>query len=127
MTTISTDYRDYPNNKRVYQGTVGASIKLDTGVDLSSATTLEIRVMRPSGVLATWTASVYAPSGTATQSITYTTVSGDLDELGVYVLQSYVKGPGVEVLGDAFAIIVIPPYSIDDTDTVETMFTVLYR
>jgi hypothetical protein len=60
----------------------------DTDFDyLSTANIIEFIVVKPSGEIVNWTAT---QSGT-TQDITYTTIlDEDLDEIGVYVMQSHV-------------------------------------
>jgi len=123
---------DYARTSRtIYQGMIGVGVRLDTGIDLSTATLLEIRVKKPSNTFVTWPATVYtyldgSGNTVTTQSITYTTVEGDLDELGEYILQAYVERPSEELLGDAIAVTVLPSYSTDDIDSIEGLFKVLY-
>lgn len=74
-------------NSKVYQGDVGTLIRMDTGSDLSSATTTNIKVIKPSGATAEW---VGTANGTFVE---YTTVAGDLDEVGAYVVYVYVETP----------------------------------
>ena len=87
---------------QVFVGDIGTIIYLETGVDLSAATTLNIRVRkRADGShnkhLETWEGEVYN-----TTQIKYTIVDGDLDVAGVYSLQAYAvladwEGHGDEV------------------------------
>jgi hypothetical protein len=57
-------------------------------VDLSTATTLEMVFLKPSGTKVTQTAAL---SGDGTDGkIRYVSVSGDLDETGVWDLQAHV-------------------------------------
>lgn len=73
-------------------------IELDTLIDLSTATDLEILYKKPSGATGSWTAVV---SGTALVAITD---NNDLDEVGVWRVQTKVvidskvkKGRGVNL------------------------------
>jgi hypothetical protein len=76
----------------VYQNDVGTEIRLDTGIDLLGASLIEIRGRKPSGSSISWTAIQYVdPVSGPTQEITYTTLPGDLDEVGSYILQAYVE------------------------------------
>jgi len=72
----------------IYQNDVDIVFRLDTGIDdLSTASKIQILVKKPSGVEAEWTATRYG----ATSYITYTSIAGDLNEEGDYILQSYVE------------------------------------
>jgi len=74
----------------VVRGMVGARIVLATGEDLSEATKLEIHAVRPDGTSVAWTATASSTAG----SIEYTTVTGDLNAVGVWRLSSYIEwGP----------------------------------
>ena len=73
---------------KVYTGTVGLLIELETGKDdLANATATKILVEKPDGSTAEWPATV---TGTTLQ---YTTQPGDLDVIGLYKLQSYAEFP----------------------------------
>jgi len=62
-----------------------------TPVDLTGATVLEFKFLKPSGTLVTKTAVVF---GAATDGVArYTTVLDDLDELGNWKVQGYVELP----------------------------------
>jgi hypothetical protein len=73
---------------KVYVNDVGTQIILNCGTDLSGATLLRIKVKKPNGVSVTWTALPYM-----TTQIAYTTILGDLDQVGVYKIQAYVETP----------------------------------
>lgn len=78
-------------------------ITIVSGVNLDDATLIKIVGTKPSGVAISWTA---ARSGT-TDNITYTTVSGDLDEVGTYLIRSYVEwGAALPRYGDITEIVV---------------------
>lgn len=80
----------------VFKGDVGTVITIDMQEDISNATVTEIEYKKPSGTCGTWTATIEG-----TDSIKYTTVSGDLDEAGDWELQPYIDLPGWEGRGTA--------------------------
>ena len=75
---------------KVMEGDIGTQIILDTEVDISSATSLLIKYIKPDGITAgQWTASLDATE----KKLTFTTISGTLDEAGVWMLQGYIVTP----------------------------------
>jgi len=72
----------------IFVGDIDTRIILETGVDVSAGTTLEIHYVKPSGESGSWTALPVA--GEETQ-IYYDTVEGDLDEAGDWQVQAYVE------------------------------------
>lgn len=77
---------------KVYVGMTGLRIRVDTGIDLSSASKVALKVRKPSGVEEEWI-------GFANRTyIEYDVQSGDLDETGFYKIQAYVELPGNIVL-----------------------------
>lgn len=72
----------------VFVGDIGVQLKLDAGIDISDQTTLQIRYLKPGGVTGVWTATV-----SGTNFAVYSTVSGDLNVPGVYVVQIYIITP----------------------------------
>lgn len=79
---------------KVYKGTVGVLIEVETGVDLTDATEVKLKVKKPSGTTVEWNG---VASGTKIQ---YTTQTGDLDESGLYYIQAYVVKPTGIYLGE---------------------------
>jgi hypothetical protein len=68
----------------LFQGQVGVVFKVKLGVSLVSGGTVGMRVVKPDGTtVVTWAATI---SNAASGEITYTTVAGDLDQVGDYVL-----------------------------------------
>ena len=92
MTLQPTHGRD--KMTKAYKGTVGLLIEVETGVDLSDATEVKLKVKKPSGTTVEWAGVV---SGTKIQ---YTTQAGDLDESGLYLIQAYVVKPTGTYLGE---------------------------
>lgn len=71
---------------RSYVDDIGTNVRVDTGIPLTGATTLLIKVKKPSGATEDWEAD---QDGTTTRII-HVTEAGDLDEIGSYLLQAYV-------------------------------------
>lgn len=67
------------------------SIKLDTGVNLTSvnATNLSIKYKKPSGETGTWSASI-----TETTKLIYNFTNTDLDEIGLWQAQAFFRVDG---------------------------------
>lgn len=72
----------------MYIGDEGTQITMDTDVDLTGATLLEIHVRKPNGTRATWPA---VQSGSTT--MTYITTEGALDIPGRWELAAYAELP----------------------------------
>ena len=79
----------------VYAGDIGTEFRLDTGLTLTGATGVAIKVKKPDGTTDTWVGTVYD-----TTKIKYVTVSGDVVDSGVYQLQAYVDKDGFKGCGD---------------------------
>jgi len=72
-----------------YIGEIGTDIILDTGVDISSATVLQVKYQKPDGVTGEWTGTVQD-----TTKIRYTLSEDDIDVAGRWTFQSYVEVSG---------------------------------
>jgi hypothetical protein len=81
----------------IFNGTVGLQLIVLTGQDLSSATLKALKVVKPDNTTASWVPTCPTPSN---GQLLYTTVSGDIDEVGDYFLQAYVEFPGSKFWGD---------------------------
>lgn len=81
----------------VYKDSVGVDVTINTRNDLTNAASCDIHVQKPDGTTTTWTPDDITIS--VTNSIVYyTTVEGDLDQAGDYILQLHVT----MVDGDVF-------------------------
>ncbi len=80
---------------KIYVGDIGTVITLDTNESITSATTTDIKVKKGDGTIATWTGSL-----SGSDSVTYTTVDGDLSCSGIYKAQAYVVMTGWSGLGE---------------------------
>lgn len=91
---------------KIYQGDVGVEIRANVTVPLTDSTLTKYKVKKPSGVEATWSATVYD-----TTTLTYTTVAADLDEVGEYIVQAYVEwGATSKHLGESDRFVVAAKY-----------------
>jgi len=78
-------------------GDIGSIVRLtvtsnDVALDISTATTTTFKFLKPSGEVSSVTASF---EGDGTDGVlTYTTVSGDIDESGPWSVQAYVVMTG---------------------------------
>lgn len=90
---------------RVHTTDVGTLIKLDTGVDLSTASNQKIVAKKPTGALVDLVAIVVD-----TTKLQHTKTALTLAEAGEWELQSYVELPGPQKLsGDAAKLYIYPP------------------
>jgi len=93
---------------KVYQNDVGTIIELSTGVDLTNATVLKMKIKKPDGTILTPTATVY---GDPTDGkIRYSVVAGDLDLVGDYYVASYVEFGTEKFTGETAKFEVFPPF-----------------
>jgi hypothetical protein len=104
----------------IYVGDVGVQLKLATGSSLTYVTKTEIHVTKPNGVAVIWPA---APDG-MTQNIVYTTVAGDLDIPGTYILHAYCEWTSSSTHSGAPVELVVGE---SDLTGLITTFRVLYR
>lgn len=68
----------------VYLNDIGTLIKVDVGSDVTGATVHKIKFIKPDGTTDEWDATV------STQYLQYTTVDGDLDQIGEWVVQALI-------------------------------------
>lgn len=82
-----------PCTDRPVVGAVGFAIFIDTGLDLSSASSVKIRYQKPGGDTGEWTAEDHIEEidGETVYGARYvTTDAADLDEEGTWTLQVHV-------------------------------------
>jgi len=78
-----------------YVGEIGTDIIVDIGTDITGATPTVLKVQKPDGTTVEWTASIYNSN-----YLKYTTISGDFDQSGTYVVQASLTLTGWTGLGD---------------------------
>jgi len=78
-------------------GDVGTYIDVDTKMDLTGATVLQLHVRKPDGTSVVWDAVAHPTKSTF---LRYTTASGDIDQAGKWELTAYVLTPSWSGWGD---------------------------
>jgi hypothetical protein len=83
------------------QGSYGFNVQIQTGMDLSTANVIIVRVQRPDGTVfdRSYTGSVVSP-GTNGSMVTYTVESGDLTIPGWYHIQILDQTSGRDVISE---------------------------
>jgi hypothetical protein len=76
-------------SNQIFVGDIGTQIIVDTGEALASATVLQLKIKKPDGTKVTKTATI-----TETTKLLYSTIAGDLNLAGEYIVQAYVELPG---------------------------------
>ena len=74
--------------QKIYKDDVGVLFKVDSGIDLTSATKLELHVRKPDTTETTWTVTM---DPTITTQANYTSIASDLDKVGTYAMYLYVE------------------------------------
>lgn len=69
--------------KKVFKDDYGHIFRIHSSLDISLATSIKMKVQKPSGTIVTWTSSVASDNK---YYATYTTVSGDINESGTHLL-----------------------------------------
>ena len=90
----------------VFVGDIGVQFRLDAKKDISTNTSLGVRYRKPDGTTGLWTGTIFG-----TDYVTYTTVSGDLDLSGVWVLQIYIVTSNYTAHGKKAQVFVDVPIS----------------
>ena len=75
-------------DERIYEGDVGVRFLVSTGINLSTSTVTQLKVIKGDLTAATWSASVNVVDNTVME---YNSVTGDLDVSGKYKLYAYVE------------------------------------
>lgn len=91
-----------------YVGDVGTLLRVSVGTDISDATTVRLYITKPDATTATWVGAV----SDCGKEITYTILSGDWDQDGEYLLQSYVVTPGGTWYGDTVAFKILARFKL---------------
>lgn len=83
-------------SEKIHINDIGTSIRIrvqenNKDIDISSATTLQIKLKKPSGTLDTHVASFVTDGTDALMH--YITLAGDLDEIGTWRVQGFVIFP----------------------------------
>ena len=77
-----------------YLNEIGTEIIINCGSDVSTASKVEIRVLKPNGE------AVWIPDKIEKEKVSYITKQGDLDASGFYYIQVYVEQDNWKGLGE---------------------------
>jgi hypothetical protein len=97
----------------VFKGTVGVKISVNVTSDITGGSNFKIFYKKPDGTAGSWTAT----KGSDNKSVEYTTTAaGDLDQTGIWLLESYVEvggyaGPGETATLEVHARVATQTYS----------------
>lgn len=78
-------------NKTLFKDNIGVVVKIYAGVDISDATSIIMRVRKPSGTKQAWTGTLVADN---TFYAYHTTIAGDLNEVGEYLVSLEITATG---------------------------------
>ena len=78
------------SDDKIYKGDIGTQIILDTSRDISDQTSIFIKYIKPDGITSgQWEASLDSTE----KKLTFTTIDGSLDQVGIWMLQGYIATP----------------------------------
>jgi hypothetical protein len=86
---------------RIHVGDKFVKIRLNAGMDISAATTIEIHYKKPDGTTGEWTATLEG-----TNYAYYYTLADTLDMNGTWTIQLYVEVGSVKAHGKAASFVV---------------------
>jgi hypothetical protein len=89
----------------MYIGDIGTAIIVELCEDVSTATSLLLKVEKPDGTRVDWVGSVYLDT-----KIRYMTLEEDLDQVGSYLIQPYVSMPNWSGHGETVTIRVLDAF-----------------
>jgi hypothetical protein len=90
------------------QGDEGKVLDVSVTIDITGATVRQLKMRKPSGTTAAWTASIQQASPGI---LRYTTTTDDLDEAGQYVGHAYIEdASGYPQTGARFEFVVLALY-----------------
>lgn len=85
---------------KAYVGDIGTKIEVNTYIDLTTATVMQLKIKKPDGTIMTKTATIPVGLTAADGKIVYTTIAGDFDQAGLYLVQPYIETASTEHLGN---------------------------
>lgn len=88
-----------------YVGDIGTILEVDCGVDISASTTHNLMVQKPDLTTVELVGVIHNVN-----FIRYTTIDGDLDQAGVYRIQSKIVISAWEGLGETAKLRIYDPY-----------------
>lgn len=94
---------------KIYQSSIGIQLDFDTKIDpatLKTATALNIAVTNPDATTTSWSATVL----TDTSRVRHTIGSGEIDQVGKYLLQPVIHFGSALVKGETVTIQIYAPF-----------------
>ena len=86
--------------QRIYLNQSALTLKLDTKIDLTSATNVWMKYIKPSGATGTWSATIDSPATAGI--ISHVVAAGELNELCEWTRWAYIEIGGTKYApGDA--------------------------
>lgn len=86
---------------KIFKDDEGTEILLDTGQNITAATTKQIKYKKPDGTTGAWVATVVSNT-----QLRYIAITGDFDIIGEYLLQAYIVLPSWQGHGDVAKLVV---------------------
>lgn len=90
---------------KIYNGVIGLAIRVNTNTDITLATGTTLQVKKPDGTEVVWTASIVD-----TDYLLHTTVLGDIDQSGKYIIQASLTLGGWTGEGESFEVFVFDKF-----------------
>ena len=90
----------------IYVNEIGKVFRVECVAELLGATVTELHVRKPDGTVVEWSADISDES-----VLVYSSVEGDLDQVGIYTLQSYVENQYGKYHGDATQFLVLSEFT----------------
>ncbi len=85
---------------KAYVGDIGTAIEINTLIDLSGASTMEYKVLKPDLTIHTWEVEIPAALTEADGVLVHFTEDGDFDQVGKYLIQPHVVTASSDHLGN---------------------------
>lgn len=95
---------------KAYVGDIGTAIEVNTYIDLTDASTKEIKIKKPDGTILTKTGTIPDGLTASDGKIVYFTESGDLSVRGKYYVQPHIVSATSNHLGNTDNFQVYDPY-----------------
>lgn len=90
---------------KIYNGVIGLPIRANTNTDITLATATTFQVKKPDGTEVVWAATIVD-----TNYLTHTTVLGDVDQSGKYIIQASLTLGGWTGEGESFEMFVFDKF-----------------
>lgn len=92
------------SDKKLFKNDIGVLFRVFAGIDLSDANSIILKIKKPNGTVASWTASMASDNNFYA---TYSTISGDLNAVGEHFISisiTTVDGKSITSQTDSFMV-----------------------